>query len=165
MRPVGLPIIWLNADDNTLSKAAKDAASLNRDLERDKRTHMRMLTHTRARTHAHARARAHAHRRNCVRTRVCSRVRTCARTHVDPLHIQSVYVGMLAYTYIHVRTPATHAHTAPRIRIFTTIVDVGPMQISLHSMSFSSLRPQFDSDHHQNSRLSSHYSHESVIFL
>ena len=31
---------------------------------------------------------------------------------------------------------------------------------------FSAARTQFDSDHHQNRRLSSHsYSHESVIFL
>ena len=33
-------------------------------------------------------------------------------------------------------------------------------------MSFSSLRPQFVSNHHTNSRLRSHsYSHESVIFV
>ena len=39
--------------------------------------------------------------------------------------------------------------------------------MSLHKyVIFLAVRGQFDSDHHQNRRLSSHpYSHESVIFL
>ena len=38
--------------------------------------------------------------------------------------------------------------------------------MNLHKCPFPAVRTQFDSDHHQNRRLSSHsYSHESVIFF
>ena len=38
--------------------------------------------------------------------------------------------------------------------------------MSLHKCPFLAVRTQFDSDHHQNRKISSHsYSHESVIFL
>ena len=58
-------------------------------------------------------------------------------------------------------------HIGYFVHIYTTIRNVGAYaNESLQICPFLAVRAQFDSDHYQNRRLSSHlYSHESVIFF